>query len=571
MLPREQPDRTHAALDDHRLVANAGLILPVTLAHHLGLGGLVDRQVDLGDVPGRANAGDKLLTLVASALAGGDCIDDADALRAGGTEQVLGCAVKAPSTLGTFLRSFRWGHVRQLDRVSREVMARAWGAGAGPGDEPLAIDLDSSVCETYGLAKEGAQRHNYAGQRGYHPLLAIAAGTGDVLMVRLRKGRANTAQGAAHFLRETISRVRYAGATGPLIMRADSGFYNHDIVAVCRQMKARSSITIRRHPSVRNIIEAIPETDWTPIPYWMEGAADAAETTYTPFQHEPDAVPVRLIVRRVKPTPSSQLALFTTYSYHAFITDRDGDTLDLEADHRRHAEVENAIRDLKYGVGLNHLPSGRFPANAAWLAVQAMAHNLARWTARIGMGEPVITTKTLRRRFFSLAGRLTRKARSLILHLPQGWPWQNQFGSALARLRALPDAAIGISPVHHTQHLAGQRPGWAPDGHRLRSTLKIAPKPLPQAVNISLAWPPHTASSFSSASGHRQPAPWPHIPHLTGNTTPHRWIRAKSIGRLTDKPRSSESSRCFGLWCQSISATSSVVIHKVSATMTQKV
>ncbi len=170
----------------------------------------------------------------------------------------------------------------------------------------------------------------------------------------------------------------------------------------------------------------------------MEGAADVAETAYTPFENKPDATAVRFIVRRVKPTPGSQLALFADYSYHAFITDRDGDTLDLEADHRRHAEIENAIRDLKYGVGLNHLPSGRFPANAAWLAVQALAHNLARWTGRIGLVEPVMTTKTLRRRFFSLAGRLTRKARRLTLHLPQGWPWQNQFSSALARLRALP-------------------------------------------------------------------------------------------------------------------------------------
>ena len=172
--------------------------------------------------------------------------------------------------------------------------------------------------------------------------------------------------------------------------------------------------------------------------YWLDGAADVAETTYTPFQSEPDAAPVRLIVRRVKPTPGSQLALFATYSYHGCITDREGETLELEADHRRHAEIENAIRDpassagqaLKYGVGLNHLPSGHFAANAAWLAVQSlprtrygvMAHNLARWTARLGLGEQVVTTKTLRRRFFSIAGRLTRSARRLTLHLPQRWP-----------------------------------------------------------------------------------------------------------------------------------------------------
>ena len=375
MLPLEYLDRIQITFDDHRLVNNAGLLLPSILAQHLGLPQLVDRHLDLGDAPGRANAGDKLMTLVASALAGGDCIDDADALRAGSTGRVLGGIVKAPSTLGTFLRSFRWGHVRQLDRVGRELLARAWAAGAGPGDAPFTIDLDSTICETYGLDKEGARHHGYTGQRGYHPLLAVAAGTGDVLMSRLREGRANTARGAAHFLRETVGRVRYAGARGQLTMRADSGFYTHSVVSVCRKQKVRFSITIRQQKSLHNLIEAIPEEDWTPIPYWMDGAADVAETTCTPFQSEPDAAPVRLIVRRVQPAPGSQLALFASYSYHGFITDRDGEMLELEADHRRHAEIENAIRDLKYGVGLNHLPSGRFAANGAWLAVQVMAHN----------------------------------------------------------------------------------------------------------------------------------------------------------------------------------------------------
>ena len=257
-------------------------------------------------------------------------------------------------------------------------------------------------------------------------------------MSRLREGRSNTARGAAHFLRETVGRVRYAGARGQLTVRADSGFYTHSIVALCRKTKVRFSITVRQHKSLRKLIEAIPEDAWRPIPYWMEGAADVAESTYTPFRSQLDAAPVRLIVRRVKPAPGSQLALFATYSYHAFITDHDGDTLELEAGHRRHAEIENAIRDLKYGVGLNHLPSGRFPANGAWLAVQVLAHNLARWTARIALGEQIVTTKTLRRRFFSLAGRLTRSARRLTLHLPRRWPWEAQFSRALARLRSLP-------------------------------------------------------------------------------------------------------------------------------------
>ena len=245
MLPRSSPDGIHIAFDDHRLVNNAGLILPDTLAQHLGLPQLVQQRLDLGDAPGRANTGDKMMTLVASALAGGDCIDDVDVLRTGGTAGAIGCVVKAPSTLGTFLRSFRWGHVRQLDRVSRELLARARAAGAGPGDGPLTIDLDSTICATYGLAKEGARHHSYTSQRGYHPLLAIAAGTGDVLMSRLREGRANTARGAAHFLRETVGRVRYSGARGQLTVRADSGFYAHALVAVCREMDVRFSITIR--------------------------------------------------------------------------------------------------------------------------------------------------------------------------------------------------------------------------------------------------------------------------------------------------------------------------------------
>jgi hypothetical protein len=298
-------DGLAVTFDDDRLVADAGLLLPATLAAKLGLRDLVERSVDLGRATGRANAGDKLLTLIMSALAGGDCIDDADALRAGGTARILGFTVKAASTLGTFLRSFRWGHVRQIDLVSRELLGRAWAAGAGPGSAPFTIDLDSTICETYGLAKEGALHHGYTGVRGYHPLLAVAAGTGDVLMARLREGRANTARGAAHFLAETIGRVRDAGASGQLTVRADSGFYAHDVVAVCRTMAARFSITIRQHRSVRRLIEAIPEDDWTPIPYWISGGADVAETTYTPFAGERDAQAVRLIVRRVRPTPGS--------------------------------------------------------------------------------------------------------------------------------------------------------------------------------------------------------------------------------------------------------------------------
>ena len=434
-------DRVGIRFDDPRLVSDAGLLVPATLAAHLRLKELVEERVDLGSAAGRANPGDKFLTLVMSALAGGDSIDDTNVLRAGGTGRLLGFTLKAASTVGTFLRSFRWGHVRQLDGVSRQLLVRAWGAGAGPGAQDQTIDLDSTICETYGLKKQGARDHGYTGVRGYHPLLAVAAGTGEVLMARLREGRANTARGAASFLTETISRVREAGASGTLTMRADSGFYTHDVVAVCRKAKVRFSITARLQPSLRDRIEAIPEEAWTPIPYWMEGGADVAETAYTPFAGEADAAPVRLIVRRVRPTPGSQLALMVNYEYHAFVTDREGALVELEADHRRHAEIENAIRDLKYGVGLNHLPSGNFAANAAWLVAQVTAHNLLRWTAQIGLSEGIVTAKTLRRRLLRLSGRLTRSARRITLHLPDRWPWAADFLAALTRIRAIPRLA----------------------------------------------------------------------------------------------------------------------------------
>ena len=425
-------DRLDVTFDDEHAVADAGLVLTATLAQHLGLRELLDEVVSLGDAPGRANVGHKAMTLVHSALAGGDCIDDAASLGAGGTEAVLGHELRAPSTLGTFLRSFSWGDVRSLDAVSRRLLARAWAAGAGPGDGAVTIDVDSTVCETYGLAKQGGSRFTYNHVRGYHPLVAVVAGTGDVVHSRLRGGNANSGRGAANFLTETFARVRDAGATGAITLRADSGFYAKAVVAACRSAGVRFSITVRLQKALHTTIASIPEQDWTPIPYFLDGA-DVAETTYRPFG---ESEPVRLIVRRVRPTPGSQLALFCEFTYHAFITNRPGETLDLEADHRRHAEVENTVRELKYGVGLNHLPSGRFGANGAWMALNVMAHNLARWTSRIGFGDTLVTTKTRRRRHLAVPGRLTRSGRRTSLHLPARWPWRDRFVAALGRLRA---------------------------------------------------------------------------------------------------------------------------------------
>ena len=427
-------DAIGVTFDDGRLVADAGLIQPATLAQHLGLRGLFDTHVDLGDAAGRANVGDKAMTLIHSALDGGDSIDDCDALRAGSTAAVLGHAVLAPSTLGTFLRSFTWGHARQLDHVSAEVLARAWQVGAGPGDAAVTIDIDSSIHETYGLAKQGGAKFTHTKVRGYHPLYAVIAGTGDIVHSRLRGGNANSGRGAASFLTETFNRVRAAGASGPLTVRADSGFYAGTVAAACRKAGVRFSITVKLNKAIHKAIAAIDDEAWTPIPYFLDGA-DVAETVYRPFGTK--APLVRLIVRRVKPTPGSQLALFVDYAYHAFVTDRDGDTVELEADHRRHAVVEDAIRDLKYGVGLNHLPSGRFGANAAWLNLNVTAHNLARWVSRLGLGETLIATDTLRRRHLRTPGRITRSGRKLTLHLPTRWPWAEQFNNSLAQLRTV--------------------------------------------------------------------------------------------------------------------------------------
>ena len=326
-------DAIGVTFDDEHLVANAGLIHTATLAEHLGLKGLFEEHVDLGSAAGHANVGDKAMTLVHSALAGGDSINDADVLRAGSSGAVLGHRVAAPSTLGTFVRGFTWGHARQLDRVSGELLRRAWAAGAGPGASPVTIDIDSSIHETYGLKKQGGAKFTYNHVRGYHPLYATVAGTGDVVHSRLRGGNANSGRGASSFVTETFGRVRAAGATGPLTLRADAGFYMGTVAAACRKAGAAYSITVKLNKALHKVISEIPEDAWVEIPYFLDGGAQVAETTYRPFGKK--APVVRLIVRRVKPTPGSQLALLVDWAYHGFVTDRDGETIALEADHRR--------------------------------------------------------------------------------------------------------------------------------------------------------------------------------------------------------------------------------------------
>jgi hypothetical protein len=225
-------------------------------------------------------------------------------------------------------------------------------------------------------------------------MLAVACD--QVLHARLRGGPARSGRGAKSFLAETFARVREAGYEGSVVLRADSGFYNHHVTGACDRARVRWSITTKMSPGLQKVVAAIPEEDWVPIPYFMEGGRAVAETTYVPFARQrKGAKAVRLIVRRVPPSPVSQLALCTDYSYHAFVTNRAGEMLVLEADHRAHAEVENTIRDLKYGMGLNHLPSGRFGANGAWFALNVMAHNLVRWAGAIALGDgTAMTAKT---------------------------------------------------------------------------------------------------------------------------------------------------------------------------------
>jgi DDE family transposase len=250
MRSSHELDRVRVIFDDDHAVASAGLLLPATLATHLGIEALADEMVDLSGRPGAARPGRKVMTLVHSIVAGGDSIDDAHVLRAGRTAEVLGHRVMAPSTLGTFLRSFTFGHVRQLDRLAEAVLNRAWAAGVGPGNGPMTVDLDSTITEVHGKRKQGAA-YGYTRQLGLHPLLATRADTGEVLHARMRKGSAGSGRGAQRFVAELVPRLRRAGATGPLTVRADSGFFSGDVIRALGRHDVRFSITVPQNKAVR--------------------------------------------------------------------------------------------------------------------------------------------------------------------------------------------------------------------------------------------------------------------------------------------------------------------------------
>ncbi len=438
MRASHELSRVSVSYDEPNLVSSAGLLPAAALAQRIGLAELVEDRVRLARHG--ANGGTKALSVVGSMLAGGDSIDDV-AMMQSGAMPALFDQVRAPSTIGTWLRSFKWSNVRELDAVTRELLARLWSAGAGPDDPagPLTVDLDSTICQVHGRDKQGAD-YGYTKVRGYHPQLATLAETGQVIFSRLRGGSAGAARGAKSFLTETVSRLRDAGATGSLTVRADSAFYSRAVLGTARRFGVRFSVTARQDKKIRAAIAAIPEQAWVSIPYWLStpevSGADVAETSYTCFAHTPDAIEVRLIVRRVRPTPGSQLALFTNWDYHVMVTDRDGDLREVEADHRRHAVVEQSICELK-SAGLAHLPSGRFFANAAWLALAVIAHNLGRAVGALA-GQGRATIATLRRGLFTVPARLVHTARRVHLRLPTHWPWADAFDTALTSINALP-------------------------------------------------------------------------------------------------------------------------------------
>ena len=425
-------DRLAVDFDDDSLVANAGLLLVSTLVIRLGLEALIDATVRLGGRVGGFMPGRKVLTLVASMVAGGSHIDHADVLRAGATDAVLAHRVMAPSTLGTFLRAFSFGHVRQMEAVVGEALRRAWAAGAGPGSSRLVVDVDSTICEVHGRNKQGAA-YGYTRVLGYHPILASRADTGEVLHARLRKGSANTSRGARRFIEELVARVRRAGATGPIVMRLDSGFWSNATIETLGRLRVGYTMTVRTgFPAVAATIAAIPEDAWVDIGYTDAGAAQVAETTHRGR---------RLVVRRTRLTDPHQARLWPDWRHHAFLTDLDGDAVAVDAFHRAHAVVELTIRDAKEGSGLAHMPSGRFAANGAWLACATLAHNLLRWTSMLGGVVPddqLTVARSLRTRLIALPGRMVNRSGTATLRLPTGWPWAVGFLVCLHLLRGLP-------------------------------------------------------------------------------------------------------------------------------------
>ena len=453
------PGKTHALFDDPNLVSRAGLVPVMALAERCGLAALARELVQIAAGTG-VNADLKVGCLVAGMAAGADSIDDMDVLRHGAMGDLFG-GVRAPSTLGSFLRSFTWGNVRQLDAVARRFLASlAAAAPLLPGGDVLAfLDMDSMQKRVYGYQKQGAGFGHTKIQgkallvRGLNALAAVVStplAAPVIAAARLRGGSANSARGAASLAAEPISAARQAGCTGLLLFRIDSAYYSAAVLGAIRAGGACFSVTVPLHRKVRAAIASIPEDDWTPITYsravWDQDQdrlisdAQVAEIPYTAFAAKKgQAITARLIVRRVmdlnRKASQGQDELFTCWRYHAVLTDSPFGLIQAESQHRDHAVVEQVFADWTDGP-LAHLPSGRFPANAAWLTCAAICHNLTRAAGALaGPASATARGVTIRSQLIAVAARIARHGRGHItLHLPEGWhrehEWMSLFEAA---------------------------------------------------------------------------------------------------------------------------------------------
>jgi len=431
--------KVSAVFDDPNLIGSAGLIPVMRLAQRAGLNELLGEYLSVSCPNGPVKAAG----VVAGMLAGADSIDDLDVLRHGGMAKVF-TEVRAPSTLGTFLRSFRFGHVRQLDAVHTRVLAGL--ATAVPrlltGVDGLAfIDIDDTIREVHGYQKQGAA-YGYSGVKGLNAQIAALSSPTCAPVIaasRLRKGNTISGHGAAKLVGDAIATARSAGASGQVMVRADSGYYRQDLIAATAAAKAWFSVTIRMDPSVRKAMTSIPDTSWTTIKYpnaiwepedqrWIS-EAEVAEIGFTAFTSHPKKrqVPCRLVVRRVQrlnpAAKQGQDELFAMWRHHGFVTNSTLSAIDADETHRDHAIIEQVIAELKSGP-LAHAPSGKFTANAAWLTLACLSFNILRAAgAAASARHAKARWATLRTHLIAVPARIASSARRLVLHLPTDWPW----------------------------------------------------------------------------------------------------------------------------------------------------
>ena len=490
-----------ALFDDEHLVSCAGLVPVMTLATQTGLSQLLAAKIRIAEPrikSGSANPSPKLTTLVAGMCAGADCIDDLDIVRAGGMKTLFG-GVYAPSTIGTLLREFTFGHARQLESVLREHLAGlCQRVDLLPGAERRTfVDIDSLLRPVYGHAKQGASygHTKIAGRqilrKGLSPLITTISTDQSAPVIagaRLRAGKTNSGKGAARMIAQTMATARAAGVTGQILVRGDSAYGNSTVVAACRRAGAQFSLVLTKSATVATAINSISDDAWTPVKYpgavrdpdtggWISDA-EVAETSYTAFGSTDQPVTARLIVRRVKDARFPN-ALFPVWRYHPFFTNTDDPVDAADITHRRHAIIETVFSDL-IDRPLAHMPSGRFGANSAWILCAAIAHNLLRAAGVLaGATNAVARGSTLRRRIVNIPARLARPQRRPILHLPTHWPWAHHWLTLWHNIighsppaTAIPDHPAKGPTEHHRKSWADQRLQTAHD----HSAAKISPE-----------------------------------------------------------------------------------------------